>query len=179
MPHFEQPDGEIARRDRFTSTEVGLTHEFTHAFVRLGDSGDIEISAGEGLGIVMHPQNKSITFVADNIKFLTRDEEGLRWNKLAFNSQATKFNEPAFLHLESDDSMNPYRDLDEFLEDEDTPVTRSIVEDGEIVTIPRSISTIRDPDTGDRFDGTETDFFRLYGRYPRWIGESDGSGVYG
>lgn len=103
-------------QEKFGLREVGLTHPDLSSFIKLADNGDIHIVAAEGLAIILHPQNKSITFVGDTVKFLTKEEDGLRWNKLSFNSQATKYTEPAFVSYVEDDYQNLYRGLDDFLE---------------------------------------------------------------
>lgn len=114
---FENAAGIIEQQEKFGLREVGLTHPDMSSFIKLADNGDIHISAGDGLAIIMHPQNKSITLVGDSVRFLTKEEDGLRWNKLSFNYQATKYTEPAFISYQEDDYQNLYRGLDSFLED--------------------------------------------------------------
>lgn len=114
---FERPSEMVSKLNRFSGREVGLTHPDTDAFIKLSDTGDIEYVATDGLAIIMHPQNKSITFIADHVKFLTKDRDGLRWNKLSFNSKATKNTEPTFVTYEEDEVHNIYNDTDYFLGD--------------------------------------------------------------
>jgi len=117
VSEIKRPTLPIVEQGRFSPTEVGINHQFTNSFIRLTDNGDIEIVAGEGLAIILHPQNKSITFVADKVKFLTKDEGGLVWNRRAFNDKATKFTEPAFQVDEPEDGFGIFRGSDDFLED--------------------------------------------------------------
>lgn len=118
MTEIRRPSDIIVRKDRFGYREVGITHPDNPSFIRIADSGNIEAMAGDGLGIIMHPHNKSITLVADNIKFLTKENHGLRWNKLSFNSQATKFTEPAFVPYEEDDIKDLYRGTEKYFGDD-------------------------------------------------------------
>lgn len=113
---FEKTPEIVDQQEKFGLREVGITHPDGPAYIKLADNGDIHIVGTEGLAVIMHPQNKSITFVADSVRFLTKEEDGLRWNKLSFNSQATKYTEPAFVSYEEDDYQNLYRGLDDFLE---------------------------------------------------------------
>lgn len=106
MGRFESPDRNIQREDRYGAREVGLTHPDVPGFVRLRDNGDIEIVAGEGVSILMNARNRSITFVAESIKFLTKTEDGLRWNKVSFNEAATNANEPTFVDSDDIDAMS-------------------------------------------------------------------------
>lgn len=116
---MERPTFSMVERNRFSPTEVGVTHQFTNAYVRLTDDGDIEIIAGEGLGIVLHPANKSITIMADKIKFVTREHGGLMWNLKNFNERATKFTEPAFYDYNPEDGMGIFRNMSTFLEEDE------------------------------------------------------------
>lgn len=101
--------------EEFGSREVGLSHPDVQGFVRITDNSEIQIVASESLAIFMNPQNNSITFVADSVKFITKENGGLKWNGLEFNPKATSFNEPTFTR---DDRENKglYRGVDYFLE---------------------------------------------------------------
>lgn len=116
MPVFERPAQSLAEQSRFSPTEVGLSHQHRDAYVRLNDDGDVEICAAPGLAVILHPQNKSITMVADSIKFITA-KNGLRWNNLAFNDQAFKFQEPTFVVFDHSEVRSIYTGLEEFWED--------------------------------------------------------------
>lgn len=106
MGKFGSPDQDVQRDDKYGAREVGLTHPDVPGFVRLRDNGDIEIVAGEGVSILMNARNRSITFVAENIKFLTKTEDGLRWNKMAFNEAASSADEPTFVEADDIDAMS-------------------------------------------------------------------------
>lgn len=118
MKHtFETPLAAVDSQDRFSRTETGLKHpNIEDLFVRLRDNGDLELVAGEGLAIVLHPSNRSITFIADHINFITQSDEGLRWNHVAFNSRAVSFHEPTFIAKNDEqlDAYNTYEGLDVF-----------------------------------------------------------------
>lgn len=114
MERFERPLDILQKQDMFSEREVGITHPDVSSHVRLRDNGDIEIITGEGVGMVFNRKNRAITFLADNIRFMTRDETGLRWNKLAFNPRATTYNEPAFMEMKDDEMNSIYRGVDEF-----------------------------------------------------------------
>lgn len=125
---FTSPSETVHRQGRFSPREVGLTHPDVPSFIRLCDNGDIELIAGEGLGIILSPRSGSITLVADRIKFLTRGENGLRWNKVAFNDRAVAFNEPTFLTVDDLNTPSLYRDVDYYLDDDDDDSTTSVGE---------------------------------------------------
>lgn len=117
MQVMSRPMIPMMERERFSPTEVGITHQFTNAFVRLTDGGDAEMVASEGCAIVLHPQNKSITLVADKIKFITKEHGGMQWNNMMFNEKATKFSEPALYNYDPEDGKGIFRNIHDFLED--------------------------------------------------------------
>lgn len=88
---------ELSKRSSFSRREVGLTHPDTHAFVKLNDRGEIEIFAGEELGIIISPENRSISIFADVVKIVTKEDYGLRWNNKSFNHAADVYNEPSLV----------------------------------------------------------------------------------
>jgi len=96
----------------FAGREVGITHPDVPGFIRIKNNGDIELVAGEGVAIIMSPQNGSITFVADSVNFMTRPN-GFKWNHVAFNDRATTFTEPTFIFNEP--KLNAY-DMHEGIE---------------------------------------------------------------
>lgn len=88
---------ELGLRNSFSRREVGLTHPDTSAFVRLNDRGDIEIFAGEELGIVISPSSRAISIFADVVKIVTKEDYGLRWNNMSFNYASDMYNEPSLV----------------------------------------------------------------------------------
>lgn len=88
---------ELRRRNTFSRREVGLTHPDTSAFVRLNDRGEVEIFAGEELGIIISPSTRSISIFADVVKVVTKEDYGLRWNNMSFNYSGDEFNEPSLV----------------------------------------------------------------------------------
>lgn len=135
MPAFlgsgDSPDGDggegrirkpyhiIDQQDQYGANEVGVIHPTNLSFLRIKDNGDIEISAGEGLAIILHPGKKMISFVADEIKFLTKTN-GLKWNNVKFNSGATTFNEPTLIPVNYEEIYSPYRGTESFYPSTDT-----------------------------------------------------------
>lgn len=115
---FKRPSDLLADRDFYDKGEVGVTHPKTPAYVRLADNGDVEIIAAEGLGMVFHPANRSITIIADTIKLMTKDDDGLRWNQLAFNPKSTTFTEPTFLSSDLFSIKDVFKDTDKYLGDQ-------------------------------------------------------------
>lgn len=97
---------ELKKRKEFSTREVGLNHPDTKAFFRINDSGEIEIFAAPGIGIVISPSTRAISFFADSVKFYTREDDGLKWNNLSFNPASDVYNEPAFVQT-SDFYNNP------------------------------------------------------------------------
>jgi hypothetical protein len=88
---------ELRRRSTFSRREVGLTHPDTSAFVKLNDMGEVEIFAGEELGIIISPTTRSISIFADVVKIVTKEDYGLRWNNMSFNYSGDEFNEPSLV----------------------------------------------------------------------------------
>lgn len=117
MAVFENPSDMNRSQDLFGKNEVGINHPTAPGFIRIRDNGDLEIVAGEGVSILMNVRNKSITLIADSIKFMTKNS-GLRWNKVQFNGRAISFNEPTFLASDNTQSASSlYRDVDYFTSD--------------------------------------------------------------
>lgn len=106
---------EISKRNSFSQREVGLNHPDNQGFIRLTDSGDIEIFAAPGVGIVINGSTKTISFFAENIKFYSK-EDGLKWNSMEFNHSATTFAEPTFV-LSDEKAYNPaFLNIDYYLD---------------------------------------------------------------
>lgn len=101
----------------FSQREVGLNSPTTPAFIRLRDNGDIEIMAGNQLGIVISKQRQKILLIADEIQFVTHNNQGLRWDNLDFNPNSVRYTEPAL--LEHDKMIAPpglYDGVDYYLQ---------------------------------------------------------------
>lgn len=110
MPH------EILRQqDTFGHNEPGLTHPVQNTHIRLRDNGDMELIVGDAVAMVMSNTRRSITFVADNIKFMTKEQNGLRWNDLGFNPKASKFEQPTFLQLTHEAVVDLYNGFDTYV----------------------------------------------------------------
>lgn len=116
---FKRPIQFVQEEDRFRPNEVGITHPENSSFFRIKDNGDIELVAGDGLAIILHPNKRSVTIVADSIKFMTREHGGLRWNGQLFNEMADTFNEPTFVPASDEDSYGLYKGVEQFLYDDD------------------------------------------------------------
>jgi hypothetical protein len=85
----------VKQKNTFSNREVGVTHPDTPAFIRLTDTGDIQIMVDNALGIIINKEHNSITLMANTIRFITTDHEGLAWNSSFFNSNATVYTQPA------------------------------------------------------------------------------------
>jgi hypothetical protein len=122
----------LQKRKEFSNSEVGLTHQDNPSFIRLNDSGDIEIFAAPGVGIVINGQARSISFFADTIKFFTR-EDGLRWNNFNFNYASSDFIEPTLTKIDMNKIHEAMNNVDHYLgrikdiekEQEQKPITIS------------------------------------------------------
>lgn len=112
---FNRPYDSLAKQSRFGEREVGLTHPDIFSYIKLSDNGDISIMAQDGLGIVISATQHCILLVGDTVKFLTKNDEGLKWNKLAFNPKATKYSEPAFIYPKNQTS-GLYDGIDNFID---------------------------------------------------------------
>lgn len=157
---FPRPRQLLYGEDEFKDNEVGITHPDTSAFVRLKDNGDVEIVAGEGLMIVLHPTKRSITFVADSIKFLTRDQGGLRWNQSFFNERAANFNEPTLIPADDQSASSIYKGVEYFLHDEQPEADPTdVVRRKHFPEVQ-----VTDPETGDQISYGR--YYVKYGRPP-------------
>lgn len=130
---------EINKRKTFSSREVGLTHPDNPGFVRLTDSGDIEIFAAPGVGIVISASTRTVSIFADSIKIHSK-EDGFKWNSKEFNSSATVFTEPAFIAPNSRDFNPGFKNADYYIDNidqydqEDVQQTVTIEGDYDYVT---------------------------------------------
>jgi hypothetical protein len=88
---------EFKRRKEFSHREVGITHPDNKGFFRISDSGEIEIFAAPGVGLIINPNTRSVSIYADSIKFFCREDDGLRWNDKSFNPASDVYNEPALI----------------------------------------------------------------------------------
>ncbi len=112
---FDSPTNEVNRTNNFSQTEVGITHPQKPGFIRICDNGNIEIFAGEEVGITLDAQSGNMILHANAIKFQARE---IRWNKAAFNSNATSFHEPTFITIEDNvDIKGKYRGVGYFIDD--------------------------------------------------------------
>jgi hypothetical protein len=96
-----QLSSEMRKRHEFSESEVGITHPDLSSFIRLNDSGDIEVFAEPGVGFIINAASRTITFFADTIKFHCKDD-GLRWNSYTFNPSSTSFIEPTLVKTNMD-----------------------------------------------------------------------------
>lgn len=119
------PHDIIAQQNTFSANEPGLTHPVQSSHVRLRDNGDIEIVAGDAISMVMSLSSRTITFTADSIKFLTKDQQGLRWNNLAFNPKGTSFSQPTFLALTDDHVVDLYNGATNYVPTTKDPTTKN------------------------------------------------------
>lgn len=87
------------KRNEFSRREVGLNHPDVESFIKLNDAGEIEIMAAPGVGIIINGPNRSVSIFADTLKIYTTEDDGIRWNKYAFNYAATDFTEPFLVTL--------------------------------------------------------------------------------
>lgn len=143
----------IKKQNSFNEREVGITHPDNKAFVKIADSGDIEIFADEGLGIILHVKNKSITFIADTVRFLVRDM-GVSINDTTINEMARKFTEPTLIPYDFDRHPSMYSYTDSYLNDDYDYV---------------GPDKIIDPNT--KMSITREEYKEKYGDYPTWDGE--------
>jgi len=105
---FPMPHDILDKQNTFAANEPGLTHPNQSSHIRIKDNGDVELVAGDVLSIVMSVSSRTITFTADAIKFLTKEQNGLRWNSLAFNPKANTYSQPTFLDLTDDHIVDLY-----------------------------------------------------------------------
>ena len=105
-----QSDFVFSKRNEFSRREVGLNHPDNHSFIRLADSGDIEIMAAPGVGIIISAASRSIILFADTLKIYTTEDDGIRWNKYAFNYSGSDFTEPFLVPIREYQKSAAYHD---------------------------------------------------------------------
>ena len=108
-----QSDYVFNKRNEFSRREVGVNHPDTLSFVKLTDSGDIEIMASPGVGIVISASNRSISLFADTFKIYTTEDDGIRWNQHAFNYAGADFTEPFLVTLRDFQKSPAYHNYEE------------------------------------------------------------------
>lgn len=124
---------EIKKRTTFSRREVGLTHPDTSAFIRLSDRGDIEIFAGEEIGIIISPSSGSISLFADVVKIFTKEDNGLRWNNMSLNYASDEYNEPTLIKTSEKEINSGFNYADYYLDLLDT--LDQVEKDTSVVTI--------------------------------------------
>lgn len=113
--YFNESD-EIKKRITFSTREVGLTHPDTSSFIRLSDKGDIEIFAGQEIGIIISPSSGSISLFADVVKIFTKEDNGLRWNNMSLNYASDQYNEPALVRTNEKEINSGFNYANYYLE---------------------------------------------------------------
>lgn len=113
--YFDQTT-ELSKRNSFSRREVGLSHPDTNSFIKLNDRGEIEIFVGEELGMVISPSTRSISLFADVIKFVTKEDYGLRWNGNSFNYAADVYSEPALVETNQKEINSGFNSAGIFLD---------------------------------------------------------------
>lgn len=119
------PHDILAQQDTFGSSEVGITHPVQNTHIRLRDNGDVELIAGDNLAIVMSNTSRTITFVADSVKFMTKAQDGFRWNDLSLNPQATNYHQPAFVKHADDHVIDLYSGFDNYVTTSKNPDSKN------------------------------------------------------
>ncbi len=94
---FERPIGIIEKQSKFGGREVGLNHPDVPGYVKISDEGDIYIMADDNLGIIINKAKRTVFLVGNVVKFLTNDDDGLKWNQKVFNAYATDYSEPSLV----------------------------------------------------------------------------------
>jgi hypothetical protein len=106
---------ELEKRNTFSRREVGLTHPDTSSFIKLNDKGEIEIFAGEEIGIIISPATGTISLFADIIKLYTKEDSGVRWNNKSFNYAGDAYNEPSLVTTEIKEINSGFNYADYYL----------------------------------------------------------------
>lgn len=118
MATFKRPYGVAAARDLFGEREVGLTHPDNPAYIKISDSGSIEAMCGDELGIIIDSYTRTIHIYGDSVVLHTKQQGGLRWNRLSVNHRATKYTEPALVEVNVEDMSGLFNNVDNILGDD-------------------------------------------------------------
>lgn len=116
--HFNEA-AELENRGNFSRREVGLTHPDTSSFIKLNDKGEIEIFAGEQIGIIISPVTGTISLFADVVKIHSKEDNGFRWNNMSFNYAGDTYNEPALVKLNEKEINSGFNYANHYLSDLD------------------------------------------------------------
>lgn len=111
-----QADFVFNNRNEFSRREVGLNHPDNDSFLRLTDNGDIEIMAAPGVGIIISAVTRTVSILADTLKIYTTEDDGIRWNKMAFNYAGSNFTEPFLVPLGEFQKSPAYHDYQEYVD---------------------------------------------------------------
>lgn len=130
--YFNESD-EVSKRSTFSKREVGLTHPDTSSFIKLTDRGDIEIFAGEELGIIISPSSGSISIFADVLKIYSKEDDGVRWNNMSLNYASDEYSEPALVKTNKKNINSGFNYADYYLNSLDD--FDELESDNNIVTI--------------------------------------------
>jgi hypothetical protein len=130
--YFNESD-ELSKRNTFSKREVGLTHPDTSSFIKLTDRGDIEIFAGEELGIIISPSSGSISIFADVLKIYSKEDDGVRWNNMSLNYASDEYSEPALVKTSKKNINSGFNYADYYLNSLDD--FDELESDNNIVTI--------------------------------------------
>lgn len=144
----------VNKMSSFNEREVGITHPDNNSFVKINDNGDIEAFAGEGLGIIIRAKNRSITLMADTVRFMVRDM-GVSINDTTINEKARKFTEPSLIPYDFDRHPTMYEYTESYINDDYDYV---------------GPDKIIDPNT--KMTITREEYKEKYGKYPEWNGIS-------
>lgn len=106
---------ELEKRSTFSRREVGLTHPDTSSFIKLNDKGEIEIFAGEEIGIIISPSTGTISLFADIVKVYTKEDSGFRWNNKSLNYAGDSYNEPSLVTTEIKEINSGFNYADYYL----------------------------------------------------------------
>lgn len=112
---FTRPTSILEKQGLFGDFEVGLSHPHTKAFIKLADNGDIQIMVDEATGIILSPNKGAILLVGNIVKVLTNEQDGLRWNQMAFNPNATTYAQPTLVPLKTY-AGNTYANIENYLD---------------------------------------------------------------
>jgi hypothetical protein len=115
MPFNEKPFNIINENNKYGLREVGITHPDNDSYFKLADNGDISLMSRDGLGIYISAAQDCIFLIASNVKVLTKEDDGFRWNGLAFNPKAVKYSEPAFVYPKTQ-ITNMYTGISNFVD---------------------------------------------------------------
>jgi hypothetical protein len=113
---FNRPSELLYKESTFGIREPGITHPDNDAFFKIADNGDMYAMGNGSTGIIVSPSQDTVFIIANKVKVVTKEDEGFRWNNLAFNPKGVTYSEPAFIYPKDHSGGSIYDGISYFVD---------------------------------------------------------------